>query len=149
MPKQEFERRSNGDYDELWYRASSNKVVVVAKKRDTFIESITLFSYLFCAFLFMIGLLQLISIFLKAVQDWKQFNTFWQLNIRSQIHGIIIFISVLSFFIIGAATISFFISRYNRNNVDKLSRTAGIMVKELQKTWLPYTIQYLITNYRH
>jgi nitrogen fixation/metabolism regulation signal transduction histidine kinase len=40
---------------------------------------------------------------------------------------------VLSFFIIGAATISFFIERYNRNNVDKLSRTAGIMVKELQK----------------
>jgi two-component system nitrogen regulation sensor histidine kinase NtrY len=40
---------------------------------------------------------------------------------------------VLSFLIIGAATISFFIARYQRSNVDKISRTAGIMVKELQK----------------
>ncbi len=48
-------------------------------------------------------------------------------------HGTIIFISILSFLIIGAATISFFINRYNRNNVDKLSRTSGIMVREMQK----------------
>jgi two-component system nitrogen regulation sensor histidine kinase NtrY len=40
---------------------------------------------------------------------------------------------VVLFLIIGVATISFFISRYNRNNVDKLSRTAGVMVKEMQK----------------
>jgi two-component system nitrogen regulation sensor histidine kinase NtrY len=35
--------------------------------------------------------------------------------------------------IIGIATISFFISRYNRNNSDKLSRTMKIMVNEMQK----------------
>jgi len=58
---------------------------------------------------------------------------FAHFSIRSQIQGTVIFISILSFFIIGAATISFFIDRYNRNNIDKLSRTAGIMVKELQK----------------
>jgi HAMP domain-containing protein len=56
-----------------------------------------------------------------------------QLNIRSQVHGTIIFISVFSFLIIGAATISFFISRYNRNNNDKLSRTMKIMVNEMEK----------------
>jgi len=52
------------------------------------------------------------------------------------VHGTIIFISVLSFLIIGVATISFFITRYNRNNVDKLSRTSSIMVKEMQKRLL-------------
>jgi hypothetical protein len=45
----------------------------------------------------------------------------------------IFFISVFSFLIIGAATISFFISRYNRNNSDKLSRTMKIMVNEMEK----------------
>lgn len=133
VPDEEFRRKMNQDYDELWYKASNNKVVVVAKKQDSLIESITLFSYLFCAFLFMVALLQVISILLKAGNDWRVLNSFWQLNIRSQIQGIIIFISILSFLIIGAATISFFIKRYQRNNIDKLSRTAGIMVKEMQK----------------
>jgi nitrogen fixation/metabolism regulation signal transduction histidine kinase len=133
VPKNEFEHRENGDYDELWYKASNKKIVVIARKRDSLIEAITLFSYLFCAFLVMVGLLQIISVILRLLKDRSSFNLFAQLNIRSQIQGTVIFISVLSFLIIGAATISFFISRYNRNNIDKLSRTAGIMVKEMQK----------------
>lgn len=133
IPKSEVEPRSNGDYDELWYRANNNKIVVVARKKDSLLESITLFSYLFCAFLFMVGLLQLISLILRLFRDRASFNLLGQFSIRSQIQGTVIFISVLSFLIIGVATISFFIDRYNRNNIDKLSRTAGIMVKELEK----------------
>jgi two-component system, NtrC family, nitrogen regulation sensor histidine kinase NtrY len=132
VPTDEFERRIFEDNDELWYKASHNKVVVVAKKRDTLLESITLFSYLFCAFLFLVALLQAVTILLRAGDDFKEINIFWQLNIRSQVHSTIIFISVFSFIIIGVATISFFISRYNRNNVDKLSRTAGILVREMR-----------------
>ncbi|HEU4471538.1 MAG TPA: HAMP domain-containing sensor histidine kinase [Flavisolibacter sp.] len=132
VPKSEFETVHNGEYDELWHKANNKKIVVIAKKRDSLIESITLFSYLFCAFLFMVGLLQIIAFILRLFGD-HSFNFFAQINIRSQIHGTVIFISILSFLIIGAATISFFISRYNRNNIDRLSRTAGIMVKELQK----------------
>src|SRR5947209_8726634 len=80
----------------------------------------------------MVGFIQVMSVLLRFAGT-PGYNIFSELNIRSQIHGTVIFISVLSFLIIGAATISFFISRYNRNNIDKLSRTAGIMVKELQK----------------
>jgi len=133
IPKSEVEPRANNGYDELWYRANNNKVVVIARKRDSLLESITLFSYLFCAFLFMVGLLQLISVILRLFRDRSSFNLFAQFSIRSQIQGTVIFISILSFLIIGVATISFFIDRYNRNNIDKLSRTAGIMVKELEK----------------
>ncbi len=133
IPTQEFEHRINDNYDELWYRVNSTKVIVIAKKRDTLIESITLFSYLFCAFLFLVAIINFLSFLLKAGNDWKTMSMFWQLNIRSQIHSTVIFISILSFLIIGAATIKFFINRYNRNNEDKLSRTAGIMVREMQK----------------
>ena len=131
IPISEFERRANGDFDELWYKATNSKVVVIAKKRDSVIESITLFSYLFCAFLFMVGLMQLIAFILNMFKFSG--DVFSRLSIRSQVHGTIIFISILSFLIIGAATISFFITRYNRNNIDKLSRTSGIMVREMQK----------------
>ncbi|MDB5196989.1 MAG: hypothetical protein JWP88_1360, partial [Flaviaesturariibacter sp.] len=129
IPQQEFESRNVGENDELWYRANGSKVVVIAKKRDTLIESITLFSYLFCAFLLLVSLVQVISILLRAGNDRSALNVFWQFNIRSQVHNTIIFISVLSFLVIGVATISFFIKRYERNNVDKLSRTASIIVK--------------------
>jgi signal transduction histidine kinase len=123
----------SGDYDELWYRAGNNKVVIVAKKQDSLVESITLFSYLFCAFLIMVGLLQLFGFLLKLARSRKSANLFSKVTIRTQIHGTIIFISVLSFIIIGIATISFFIGRYNRNNADRLSRTAVVTVKEMNK----------------
>jgi signal transduction histidine kinase len=140
VPIQEFTRVFNNGYDELWYRSSSQRVVIIAKKQDSLIESITLFSYLFCAFLFLVALLQIVSLLLKAGEDKKVLSVFWQLNIRSQVHSTVIFISVLSFLIIGVATISFFIARYNRNNIDRLSRTAGIMVKELQKRIIEYGV---------
>ncbi|HEX6333655.1 MAG TPA: HAMP domain-containing sensor histidine kinase, partial [Flavisolibacter sp.] len=133
VPTVEFSRRENGDFDEMWYRPSNTKTVVVAKKRDSLLESMTLFSYLFCAFLFMVGLLELLALLFRVINERKPYNLFSQLNIRTQIHGTVIFISVLSFLVIGAATISFFIARYNRNNIDRLSRTAGTMVQEMEK----------------
>lgn len=133
LPQNEFERRSSGDYDELWYRAARNKVVIVAKKQDQFIESITVFSYLFCAFLFMVGFLQLLSLLLQLIRNPGKLNLLSSLSIRTQIHGTVILVSVFSFIIIGIATISFFIDRYERNNIDRLSRTASIAVKEIQK----------------
>ena len=132
-PTEEFERRLNGSFDELWYRASSKKTVVMARKKDTIIEAITLFSYIFCSFLFLVVFVQLISALLKIGSGEMRFRKLLQWNIRNQVHGTIIFISILSFVIIGIATISFFISRYNRSNNDKLSRTMKIMVNEMQK----------------
>ncbi len=137
IPKGEMDQRAHsdesGDYDELWLRGFNKKVVVVAKKKDSLLESITLFSYLFCAFLFLVGLLRLLAFLITLLKNRRAINLFSNLNIRTQIHGTIIIISVLSFLIIGIATISFFIARYNRNNVERLSRTASITVNEMQK----------------
>ncbi len=132
VPDQEFERRQNGDYDELWYK-TDEKVVVIVRKRETLIQAITLFSYIFCSFLFLVAFVQLISFVLKTGTSWQGFRKLFQLNIRTQVHSTIIFISVFSFLVIGASTISFFISRYERNNREKLSRTMKIMVNEMQK----------------
>ena len=129
----EYERKANGDFDELWYRAGNEKVVVMARKEDTMIESITLFSYIFCSFLFLVFIVQVLSLLLKAVYDWQGFKSFFHFNIRSQVHSTIIFVSIFSFIIIGIATITFFKNRHNRNNSDKLSRTMKIMVNEMEK----------------
>lgn len=132
VPTSEYEKRSNGDYMELWYRAGKDKVVVMARKKDTIIETITLFSYIFCSFLFLVAIVQFISLLLKILTNRERLRKLVQLNIRTQVHSTIIFISIFSFLIIGVSTISFFISRYQRNNTDKLSRTVKIMVNEMQ-----------------
>ncbi|MET0394776.1 MAG: HAMP domain-containing sensor histidine kinase [Chitinophagaceae bacterium] len=129
----EFENRTNGDYNELWYRAGNEKMVVIVRKRDTLIETITLFSYIFCSFLFLVFIVQLLSLLLKAIYDRRAFYRFFHFNIRNQVHSTIIFISIFCFIIIGVATISFFKSRFARSNNDKLSRTMQIMVNEMQK----------------
>ncbi len=129
----EFERKVRGDFDELWYRAGNEKVVVMARKKDTIIESITLFSYIFCSFLFLVFIVQALSLLLRAVYDWQGFKDFFHFNIRNQVHSTIILVSIFSFIIIGVATIRFFENRYNRNNSEKLSRTMKIMVNEMQK----------------
>lgn len=133
IPKDEFELRVNGDHDELWYRAGTEKVVVVARKKEATIETITLFSYIFCSFLFLVAFVQLITFVLQTGNNWRGFKNLFQLNIRSQVHSTIIFISIFSFLVIGAATISFFIDRNRQSNNEKLSRTMKIMVNEMEK----------------
>ncbi|MEI2737957.1 MAG: ATP-binding protein [Chitinophagaceae bacterium] len=133
IPKEEFEQHTKGDYDELWYKAGSEKVVVVVRKKEATIETITLFSYIFCSFLFLVTFVQLISLILRTGYSWDGIRKLLQLNIRSQVHSTIIFISIFSFLVIGAATISFFISRNKQSNNEKLSRTMKIMVNEMEK----------------
>jgi signal transduction histidine kinase len=133
IPENEFSNREENDYDQLWYKASNHKIIVVARKKDSFIESITLFSYLFCAFLFMVGVIRLFGLGARIARSWPRVDVFSRLSIRSQIHVTIIFISVLSFVIIGAATITFFEKRYQRNNIERLSRTATGTQDEIQK----------------
>ena len=63
--------------------------------------------------------------------NWHKIKDLLRLNIRLQIQATIIFISVFSFLIIGIATISFFILRFNRNNEEKLTKSIQVMANEI------------------
>jgi signal transduction histidine kinase len=132
VPKKEFVTVKKNGYDELWYKAGPQKVVIIAKENNFFIESITLFSYLFCAFLLVTGVFWLLNVSIRARFSKERFKYYWQLSIRNQIHGTVIFISVLSFLVIGVATILFFISRYENSNREKLSRVIHVMENEVR-----------------
>jgi two-component system nitrogen regulation sensor histidine kinase NtrY len=140
LPMEEYEIRQKGDYNELWYRASLDKVVVIVRKQESLFETITLFSYIFCSFLFLVVLVRLLSLLVSALTGKGNLQYLLQPNIRSQVHSTIIFISIFSFLIIGIATISFFINRYNRNNTDRLSRTMQVMMNEIQKKMTSYLV---------
>ncbi len=132
IPKVEFTIYKKKGYDELWYKAGPQKVVIISKENNVFIESITLFSYLFCAFLLVTGIFWLINISIRARFKRERFMHYGQLSIRNQIHGTVIFVSVLSFFVIGIATILFFINRYENSNREKLSRVIHVMENEVK-----------------
>jgi signal transduction histidine kinase len=134
IPKDEFEIKNRNGFAELWYKAGPENVVIIAKQDNLFIETITLFSYLFCAFLLVTGIFWVINIFIRSRFNKVQLNTYWQLSIRNQIHGTIIFISILSFVVIGIATILFFIRRYENNNRERLSRTINVMENEVRNS---------------
>ncbi len=121
------------NYNELWYNPGGDKFVVVVKENRLLIESITLFSYLFCAFLILSALSWLISFMVKSGFRFKKMISVFQLSIKQQVHGTVIFISLMSFMIIGVATILFFINRYETNNKETLSRTISIMEQQLQR----------------
>lgn len=132
LPKQEFEIIRKNGYDELWYKAGPQKVVIIAKSNNWYIETMTLFSYLFCAFLIIAGIFWLLNIVIRARFSKNRFSYYWQLSIRNQIHGTVIFISVVSFVVIGIATILFFINRYQNTNREKLSRVIYVMENEVR-----------------
>ncbi len=130
----EFRIVNRNNYEELWYRADEGKVVVIARQNHYFIESITLFAYLFCSFLVIIVLFNFLNRLLRHRIRSENLKSVWQFTIRNQVHGTIILISVFSFFIIGITTILFFISRYHANNRERLSRTIHVMENEIRRT---------------
>lgn len=131
MPGFEYTYRKVAGYNELWYNGGGNKQVIVVKRSAWFTEFVTLFAYLFCSFLCIIFLFHLSSNLVKARFKWAGIKNIFLLNIRSQIQATIIFLSAFSFLVIGIATISFFIIRFNRNNEEKLSKTIQVMANEI------------------
>ncbi len=131
IPEFEFSYKQAGDYNELWFNSGNNKQVLVVKRNTWLIESVTLFAYLFCSFLFIILLFHLGSYLLLARFKWSVLKKMLRLNIRSQIQATIIFLSVFSFIVIGIATISFFILRFHRNNEERLSKSIQVMANEV------------------
>lgn len=130
-PQQVFEI-GKGNYTELWYNAGGGVRVVIAKENSVSIESITLFSYLFCAFLLLTFIIWLLGILFNSRLNFTRARQSWQLSIRNQIHGTIIFICVVSFLVIGIATILFFITRYENTNRERLSKSIRVMENELK-----------------
>ena len=146
IPKKDFVQRKNNGYDELWHTVSDDKIIVIAKKDNLVIEAITLFSYLFSAFLILVALFWVSSVLIQTRLHWKQLKEFLQLNIRTQIQATIIFVSLFLFLVIGVSTIFFLINRYNRNNQDRLSASLKVISGEIGNRLLSFQSATHVSN---
>ncbi len=116
----------------LIYNGDNGRVVIIIYKERKLLAGITIFAYLFCAFLVIILIFYLTNQLVHSRFNWPSFKESLQLNIRSQVHVTIISITLFSFVVIGFATISFFKYRYNKNNTERISRSIQIMAKEFE-----------------
>ncbi|MFL9483303.1 sensor histidine kinase [Chitinophagaceae bacterium LWZ2-11] len=126
-------RKEKNGYDELWYNAGNGKVVAIAKENNFFLETATMFAYLFVIFLIVIFLYRTANYIGRTRLDVHAVKQLFRFNIRTQIHATIIFITVFSFVVIGIATISFFIIRFDKSNQERLSKNIEVMANEIQE----------------
>ncbi|MCU0321546.1 MAG: ATP-binding protein [Chitinophagaceae bacterium] len=122
----------NKQYNELWYYNDNNYQSVVVTRNQSFISFLTLFAYLFFAFLSVFILFQLIHYLLTQHITWPIYKNIRQWNIRTQVYALIIFISFFSFVAIATSTIFFFINRFEQNNEDRISKITQLIVGELE-----------------
>ncbi len=131
MLPHDFEQATDGNTQELWYNAGKGKMVVIAQNESRFIELVTLFAYLFFTFLVLIASLHIANYLLSANSTKSSLRNILGVDMQSQIHATVIFISVFSFVVIGAATISYFINRFDETSQQRLSASIEAITHEI------------------
>lgn len=131
-PKQEFFEKKVGGKSSLWYNAGNNKLVIIVRSGSVFFEAVTLFACLFGSFLLIVVLFQVGHLLIKYRFKLNDIKKNLRFDLRSQIQGSIIFLSLFSFLVIGIATISFYISRFSQTNRERLLKAIGVMANEVQ-----------------
>src|SRR5258705_4435478 len=69
VPDETIKKKATETSTELWYKAAGNKIVVVARNKANALEAITLFSYIFCVFLFLVAFFNLLILLLLIGGD--------------------------------------------------------------------------------
>ncbi len=126
---------------QLWYNAGNSKLLIIARKNDGFFNFITLFSYLFVLFIMLSFAVHNSRYLIQTRGSKFSFRNLFRFNLRTQIQTTIVGVSIASFLIIGAATISFFIFRFNTNTTNQLINTSQIIAGEIQEA-----LKYQIIN---
>lgn len=127
-----FEKKDVNDYNELWYNSGNGKEILIAKQNTGGMEFVSLFAYLFCSSVLVILSFRIFNYFLVTRFNMGSLKQLFQFNIRAQIHSIIIFSSLFSFIVIGVATISFFMIRFNKSNEARLLKSIQMMAEEIE-----------------
>jgi len=135
VPNEEITVRKVSGYSLMYYKASKEKVVIVAKEIRSFIEFITLFAYMFCLFLLIIAIYRALDLMVKARMRISNLKSLVNFNIRRKVTGTIIFIVVFAFVILGLTTVLFFIDRSERENKERLSHTINEVTHDVEKVF--------------
>ena len=120
-------------YSQLWYNASNDKLIIIAKRDNLLFNFITLFAYLFVLFIVLAFVVHESKRMLEEPAPKFTLRKIFRFNIRTQVQTTIIGLSIFSFLVIGIATISFFIYRFNKNTTTQLISSSQIISNEIKQ----------------
>jgi two-component system, NtrC family, nitrogen regulation sensor histidine kinase NtrY len=112
-------------FDHLFYKVDSSTGIVISKKRETALDIIAPFSYIFIFYTFFILIFLLVINFpIKIKEIYLNFKTRIQISMVS--------VLIASFIIIGVSTLYYITSLYDKKNVDNISEKAHSVLIEIE-----------------
>jgi signal transduction histidine kinase len=132
IPRGEDTIKYRNGYEELWWKLNKDSVVVIGKKTNIWIATITLFAYIFLSVFFTVFLLNFLELLFSGKLNKTYLKNILQLNFSKQVQGLIWLVSLLTFVIVGIVIISLFKTRFNKSNKERLSRTMSILIADVQ-----------------
>ena len=133
IPLQDYMVVKHGSYSELWYKPAPGKLIVLISQSHTWIETLTLFAYLFLALIVLTLFYRLGQVLIRTRLNMEALKKEFHASIRTKIQVIVIVVMVFSFIILGAVTISFFINRYDKQHREKLADELSILSADVQR----------------
>jgi signal transduction histidine kinase len=112
---------------ELRYEADATKTVIVIRFYKLWLDSITLFSYLFGIQIIIVLFIVIYRLCLSYFTRPKSYSKLINLTLKKRIHFSMLGIVLISFFVIGVVTILYFTLQYKQSNRKKMSRTIQIV----------------------
>ncbi len=120
----ETEFKDIDQFNHLFYKASANKLIVVSRKADTWLDYITLFSYLFTFFC-------IFSLFVWLSSRHE--HTVFQLNFSTRIQVAVLLVVLVSLATIGGGTIYYIYNKYNTRQFEQISERITFLSNAVEK----------------
>lgn len=129
--KNEFTKVEEGDLQHLIYRNDENKKIIISTSNKTFIQPITLFSYLFVIYLLFAGILVLLRLIKHLFETPKYFRRLLDISLKNRIQLSMIMMIIVSFLAVGIVTIFHFITQYDFNQKDRLLKKEEAIITDI------------------
>jgi two-component system, NtrC family, nitrogen regulation sensor histidine kinase NtrY len=125
----EFVFSEENNESSLWYKPTENRTVRVVYKQSVWIETITVFSYLFGMVMIITFLTVLYQLYLSKLFKGRILNRIRNITLSRRIHFSMLALVFISFLVIGIVTVTFFNQQYNDSNKSRLRSTMQVIAQ--------------------
>lgn len=106
------------------YSSLDNVTVIIGREVGGFYRPMTLFSFIFSLFIFVVIFLSVLNYYLKALPMTQEFPLFWGPSLRNKVQLYIIVLMLCSFFAMGLVTTISFRNSMNMRTSEPIEETA-------------------------
>ena len=132
------------DHDHLAYQKDEETLIIVSKPKDTFLERIAPFSYLFILFLLLVFIYWLLT-------SQTKIKSYFRLNFRRRVQYSMIGIVLISVITIGGASAWFIFNIYENKNLSFINEKAHSVLVETEhylaeEPYLDESLEYYLSD---